>query len=373
MNSVHHMCVLWFSYFARAWSAVPTHYPASHGMLLWAVVSVPLVKYVWTAAALAMVLLVWMFVLWRFPLFALRLDEKLNRTAAVKSPWLLGIEIPLRYFLLLAFFDYSDRVLDAWVSKHFQEASNNFADLTTVRDRTIYYDRIPAYVNGKGVSEISPEELKNAFALKRCRILVFGEGGIGKTSLACAIARWATLSDRASCLTEKGLLPVIIEDDLTYRSETVADALLMTVRDRLAGAVDADDAPSCELILHLLRRQRILLIIDGLSELSENTRASLNFASADFPASLLIVTSRSEEDIGPSTLEDTTDESGGRYAVRVYGSIFFSDWETAPLHRQRILRTPEQVIDNCSQEKYHCAAGQNVCRPDDCHQRTSHR
>jgi hypothetical protein len=52
-----------------------------------------------------------------------------------------------------------------------------------------------------------------------------------------------------------------------------------------------------ELLRELLRRKRILVIVDGLSELDDLTRRSLRPGGPDFPVAALIITSRLEEDL----------------------------------------------------------------------------
>lgn len=257
-----------------------------------------LLKHPWIAIVGTSLVVAWTFVLWRFPMFVLKLDEKLSRTSAVKPSWLLGAEIPVRYLLLLAFFNYRARVLDAWVSKYFAQACAVFNSVDTVREREIHIG-MPGYVNGKGETEVTPELLKQKLAIKRWRILIFGEGGVGKTSLACALARGLTQQGASPGPASRPMIPVLIEDDFVYKQNTVPEGIVATVRDKLTEAVGSDDPPSRELVLHLLKYQRVLLVVDGLSELSEDTRAGLNISLADFPANSLIVTSRSAVEAGP--------------------------------------------------------------------------
>jgi hypothetical protein len=58
------------------------------------------------------------------------------------------------------------------------------------------------------------------------------------------------------------------------------------------------EPPAEEVILQLLRRKRLLALVDGLSELHEETRASIRPSSPDFPAHALVVTSCKEETMG---------------------------------------------------------------------------
>jgi hypothetical protein len=67
------------------------------------------------------------------------------------------------------------------------------------------------------------------------------------------------------------------------------------VRDKL----QLDEEPaSAELVTRLLKRQRVLVIVLGFSELDQPTRSSIQPGNADFPANALVITSRVEEALG---------------------------------------------------------------------------
>ena len=91
------------------------------------------------------------------------------------------------------------------------------------------------------------------------------------------------------------MLGVLLEQDFVYTIEKGTDPFTKTVRDKLQ--LD-EAAPSVELVVRLLKRQRVLVIIRGLSELSQLTQSSIQPGSADFPANALLVTSRVEGALG---------------------------------------------------------------------------
>jgi GTPase SAR1 family protein len=85
--------------------------------------------------------------------------------------------------LLVGWFHYHPRVLDAWVAKHVSTAREQFSKKQTVRDRN-YHIPLPVVLDGVTVPQLNPSVLAPALSTKRSRIVIFGEGGLGKTSLA---------------------------------------------------------------------------------------------------------------------------------------------------------------------------------------------
>jgi formylglycine-generating enzyme required for sulfatase activity len=62
--------------------------------------------------------------------------------------------------------------------------------------------------------------------------------------------------------------------------------------------IDSTDELSPELLQKLLQHQRVLVIVDHLSEMSEATRKQVTPELAEFPAKALVVTSRLDEPLG---------------------------------------------------------------------------
>ena len=191
---------------------------------------------------------------------------------------------------------YRDRVLDAWVEDHWQTAQAEFLRLDTVKRKTIHIP-LPVGLDNITVSELSPDHLAPTFKKKPALLLITGEGGAGKTSLACQIARWGL--DRH--LAKHRLLPVLIETDLDD-----GITLLEAVRGQLTAlTIQADPLPA-ELVEKLLHRQRILVIVDHLSEMGAPTRQAIAPHLADFPAKALVITSRLQEQDRLGSLPKTT-------------------------------------------------------------------
>jgi hypothetical protein len=129
--------------------------------------------------------------------------------------------------------------------------------------------------------------------------LIWGEGGSGKTSLACQIAQWAMSEDENERILKHRMLPVLIEDDLDPDPDhdkcPFTDAILGQLNDELG---QDTDPISAKLLEQLLRKQRILVIVDHLSEMSTETRDLIRPEMPDCPAKALLITSRLREVLG---------------------------------------------------------------------------
>jgi hypothetical protein len=189
---------------------------------------------------------------------------------------------------------YQPRVLDAWVARHLDSARDQFAALPTVEKRR---NHIPCSVmlDRNEVPALTPEKLRATFGDRKRCLLITGEGGAGKTSLACLVAGWAIAADRDQRIAAHPMLPILLDRDL---DQAEGDSpFLEAIRQRLRGLIGLESVPDDELVVNLLRRGRLLVIVDHLSEMSEATRALIRPGHADFPASALVVTSRIEESL----------------------------------------------------------------------------
>ncbi len=91
------------------------------------------------------------------------------------------------------------------------------------------------------------------------------------------------------------MIAVLLDQDFVYAVGKDSDPFTQAVRDKLQ--LD-QEAPSVELVARLLKRQRVLVIVIGLSELNPTTQSSIQPGNADFPANALVVTSRVNEALG---------------------------------------------------------------------------
>lgn len=154
--------------------------------------------------------------------------------------------------------------------------------------------------------------MRSTFTRQHACLLIQGEGGVGKTSLSCQIAKWAMSDDETERLCKHRMLPVLIEEELEIpdeieiktglvRTSSSISALIDAIQGQLQNLTDEMESIPEELLERLLRQRRILVIVDHLSEMSEATRKAIHPDSPDFYVNALVVTSRSEEKLGQVT------------------------------------------------------------------------
>ncbi|MEM6398635.1 MAG: SUMF1/EgtB/PvdO family nonheme iron enzyme [Cyanobacteria bacterium P01_D01_bin.116] len=226
------------------------------------------------------------------PIFLLKLD-KWFKPASFKIPK-INLEVSLSDFLL--FLKYHPRVLDCWVAQHLDQAKSLFLQQPTVSDRKIHIP-IQIKLGEQLLDNLAPQHLHSAFSQSPVCLLIVGEGGVGKTSLAYQIARWGLMGKKASegqPLCSHHMLPVAIDKELENTS------LLDAIRQQLPQTGE-NEYIADELLKALLKRQRVLLILDHVSEMSQQTYEQMQEELNKTPINALIITSRlKEKDLGRS-------------------------------------------------------------------------
>jgi len=232
--------------------------------------------------------LVWCALLGVWPYRIHKISEFLRQFREPKLKLLVEVTFSFRHLCLVAFFEYRPRVLDAWVKQCLETARLNFTETATVKDRTIHVS-LPVRVDDELVTGFGPESVQPAFLQKRVRLLIQGEGGSGKTSLACQLGRSAMDADKTKRIMPHATLPLLIEDELGE------EGLIETARGKLQSLVGESSTISTEFFRELLKKKRALIIVDHLSEMSDDTRRQIRLEEADFPASAFVLTSRIAE------------------------------------------------------------------------------
>jgi hypothetical protein len=184
-----------------------------------------------------------------------------------------------------------------WVTAHITSVREKFQDKDTVRDRNIYIP-VPVVLDGETVAQFTAKDLRSKLK-KRC-LLIWGEGGAGKTSLACQIAKWALSEDETERLCDYQMLPVLIEEELDFDAAG-QQPFMAAIRGQLQDLTNEAEPISEELLERLLRQRRILVIVDHLSEMTEATRKAIRPELPDFWVNALVITSRTEETLGKVT------------------------------------------------------------------------
>jgi HEAT repeat protein len=281
----------------------------------------------------------WLLLLRVRPLWLLRINDALKNYTDFTLP-VVGIKAPLRSVLFLSLFHYHPRILDAWVAAHLKSVQEEFQEKDTVRARKVHIP-IPVILDGKTVAQFTANELRPSFKKQRGCLLIWGEGGAGKTSLACQIAKWAISEDEAERLCDHQMLPLLIEEELDL--ETVGKPPLMAaIQGQLQDLTNEPEPISDELLERLLRHRRILVIIDHFSEMGEATRKTIRPDSPDFCINALVITSRFEEKLGQVT--KTTLK-----LLRIEGNRLSSFMEAYLMQRgKRDCFTDTEFFDACS-------------------------
>ncbi|BBD60108.1 hypothetical protein NIES2109_29030 [Nostoc sp. HK-01] len=294
-------------------------------------------KHPWVTGGLIYIIFfpsLWLILLRVRPLWILHVNNALKPLASFKLPDALGgLTFPIRTLLFIEFFNYHPRVLDAWVEKRLDSGKQGFNKKKTVTERSVYVP-IPVVLDNHNLAQLTATDLQPIFNQKRATLLIWGEGGAGKTSLACTLAQWAMNDNETQRLAKHRMLPVLIEQELDH-------PLKETIGGQLQALISEAQAIDDELLTNLLRQRRILVIIDHFSEMGEATRNKIHPAETDFPVNALIVTSRLEEKL--DEVPKTTIQP-----LRVAGDKLSSFMEAYLTQRhKRDLFTDVEYFDAC--------------------------
>ena len=159
----------------------------------------------------------------------------------------------------------SPDVLDAWVETQVGRARASLNSLELFSHRSIHLP-LPLRMGGAEgelLEKPNPEKLRALFQRERGIVAVVGPGGAGKSSLACAMVRWAMSDDPAERLATHRMLPVFVLRDTRNLAETV--------QQELRAMLVQEDLPK-DLLQNLMRTKRVLVVIDALSERRRETQ-----------------------------------------------------------------------------------------------------
>ncbi len=311
-----------------------------------------------TVLIVIIIYLIFMPILWGallliHPIMLLRINAAVEPFSEFAlGGWMRGTKLSLRSLLLLTFFVYHKRALDAWVAEYINEARSELKQKETVLKHAFYLPA-PAMVDGKTASPLSVSDLQAKFRQKQCYMLIWGEPGVGKSSIACQIAKWAMAENPEERLCEHLMLPVPIEEDLENiapppktdkkekKTEKPKSVLMEALRGQLQDIINEVKPIPEELVERLLQQQRLLVIVDRLSEMSETARAEIRPDSPNFPVNWLVVTSRVEEKLG-GVVKNTIQP------LRIDGSLtssFLEDYLSET--KTRSLFSDMEFIDAC--------------------------
>jgi HEAT repeat protein len=257
-------------------------------------------QYPWATGILFYLLFfpsLWFLIFWLRPRWLLHISSTLKPYEFKLPETWGGAPVRIRDLTFLSFFVYQPRVLDAWVAKQITTVREEFPKLETVKRRTTYVP-VSVELDDQKISQLTPTNLQEIFQKKRICLLIWGEGGIGKTSIACQMAQWAMEADTTKSLCKHPMIPILIEEELDNQIITSKDAFLEAIRGQLKTLTHHPTPIDETLLKHLLQQRRLLVMVDHFSELSETTQKQIDPDAAEFPVNALVVTSRLENSLG---------------------------------------------------------------------------
>jgi photosystem II stability/assembly factor-like uncharacterized protein len=209
------------------------------------------------------------------------------------------LQFALKVFTVLPLFVTHPRTLDAWVNAHRRkigEAWGPDAQPENAQDGShapnLYVPlpiRIGSPNSGEMIQEPDASRIGSLFSSERAVVEIVGAGGAGKTTLARQIGRWSLESGRPGGFPGHPMAPVWIDEELDSADHT----LIKTVKGKLA-AILPDEEIEGDILNALLRKQRIVVIVDRLSERSAATQAHVTGIYTSTRVEALVITTRTQ-------------------------------------------------------------------------------
>ena len=177
----------------------------------------------------------------------------------------------------------------AWIALHRARAERTFEHSQLARERVAYGEAPARHDNTELAKGIGLEQMRAWVAPvagdPKLAVWIRGPGGVGKSHLACRIARWVF----SQALVAQPAIVVVLDENTES-----ADALKAALRGKLAQVTQATDVDDV-LVAALLASGAVVPMFDGLTERSPKTQAVVQALLEDPAApALAICTARAE-------------------------------------------------------------------------------
>jgi HEAT repeat protein len=254
--------------------------------------------------------LFWRLLLWLRPLWLFRINHALA-PYEFAAPRVLSDKnrISTRYIILVGFYYFHPRVLDAWVESELGTIRSAFENKFNIKSHSVHVP-LPVEMDGEIVPSLTRDDLVPIFSRPTSCVLIWGQGGVGKMNSATQIAHLAMARDKSQRLCSHPMIPIVIDrkfgSGAKDRNEKKKGGdnsssfknLIEVARGQLQNLMRAPEPLSQDVINALLKRPSILLVTHDLSEKNSATRDQIRPDLPDFPANALLVTSRTEDSLG---------------------------------------------------------------------------
>lgn len=220
---------------------------------------------------------------------------------SVSVPWLSTLLRGLVTLTIVPYYVRHPRVLDAWVAANLNTLTSRFDREVSPHRENHGADRssdayvpLPVKIVSNQRQALldrpSMRDLSEYFSHKRTIWQVVGPGGSGKTTLAVQIARWGITEALRQSLASHRMAPILVAEELSNEAVTPKKDLVTVIQRKLKNWLNEDVDRA--LVLALLKAQRLLVVVDGISERSDDTRDHIRTIHGSYPVNALVITSR---------------------------------------------------------------------------------
>ncbi len=236
--------------------------------------------------------LFWLFLWFFFPLTFLRIyhSDKLQQLLLLKYPFhfLVGVVNVLFPLKTLA---NTRHVMNAWVMDFAATAADKYEKSETTALRPYYIPlpvRMHRPVTGPLIEKPDESILEQLFSSNRTIVQIIGPGGAGKTTLAVTMGRWIIHVTKNRKRKQIPKLPILLETDSKD---------LLTDITHILRSWQNDYSIHEDFVKMLLKNQRLVIIIDALSEKPASVQDYFKTLHGTTPANALIITARNPVDL----------------------------------------------------------------------------